>query len=121
MPGYLVTMSVVVMCAHGGKATPTAPNPRIKLSGQPVPMSSPPFMVAGCPFVVPNPPPAPPRPAPCISATYLPPSMTVRVKSMGQPLLCQSSMTGPAITAGSPAPVPFQPIQNPGQMRVKAM
>ena len=119
MPGFLVTMSVMVMCAHGGQAKPTAPNPRVKIMGQPVPMSSPPFMVAGCPMTIP--PPAGPGPTPCISATFLPPTMTLRVKSMGQPLLCQTSMTGPAITTPPSPPAPLMPIANPGQQRVKAM
>lgn len=119
MPGYLLTMSCVVTCAHGGQAKPTAPNPRVKINGTPVPMSSPPFMVAGCPMVIP--PLAGPGPTPCISAIFLPPTMTLRVKSMGQPLLCQSSMTGPAITTPPSPPVPLLPVSFAGQTRVKGM
>ncbi len=119
MPGFLVNMSVTVMCMHGGKATPTAPNPRVKLSGVPVPMATAPFMVAGCPMVIP--PPAGPGPTPCIQGMFLPPTMTLRVKSMGQPLLVQTSMTGPAVTTPPSPPVPFQPIAFAGQVRVKAM
>lgn len=119
MPGYLVTMSVMVTCAHGGQAKPAAPNPRVKIMGQPVPMSASPFVVAGCPMTIP--PPAGPGPTPCLMATYLPPTMTVRVKSMGQPLLCQTSMTGPAVTTPPSPPAPLLPISFAGQMRVKAM
>ncbi len=114
MPGYLLNMNCVVMCAHGGKASPTAPNPRVKIMGTPVPMSSPPFMVAGCAFVTPA-----GAPLPCVSATFLPPTMTVRVKSMGQPLLCASSATSPAIPSAPPAPL--QPVSFAGQVRVKGM
>jgi hypothetical protein len=113
-------MSVVVMCAHGGKATPVAPNPRVKCSGVPIPLSAPPFVIAGCPFVMPVPPPVP-SPHPCLSAAYMPPTMTVRVKSMGMPLLVQTSMTFPAITVPPAPPLPLMPVSFPGQVRVKAM
>ena len=119
MPGYLLTMSCVVTCAHGGQAKPTAPNPRVKILGTPVPMSAPPFMVAGCAMAVP--PPAGPGPTPCISATFIPATMTVRVKSMGQPLLCQSSMTGPSINVPPAPPLPLMPVSFAGQVRVKGM
>ena len=119
MPGYLLTMSCVVMCTHGGQAQPTAPNPRVTIMGTPVPTSAAPFMVAGCAMAVP--PPAGPGPTPCISATFLPPTMTVRVKSMGQPLLCQSSMTGPAINVPPAPPLPLMPVSFAGQVRVKGM
>jgi len=119
MPGYLLTVGSQVVCSHGGKASPSATNPRVKVMGQPVPMSSLPYMVAGCSFQTPTP--GGPVPNPCTSATFLPPTMTARVKSMGQPLLCQSSMTGPAIATG---PVPTGPplvVASPVQMRVKAI
>ena len=119
MPGFLLTMSCVVTCAHGGQAKPTTPNTRVKIMGTPVPMSSVPFMVAGCPMTVP--PPAGPGPTPCISATYLPPTMTMRVKSMGQPLLCQSSITGPAITTPPSPPAPLLPVSFAGQVRVRGI
>jgi len=119
MPGFLLTMQCKVMCAHGGQAMPAAPNPRVKIMGTPVPMSAPPFMVAGCPMAIP--PPAGPGPTPCISATFLPPTMTMRVKSMGQGLLCQTSMTGPAIPTPPSPPAPLMPVVFAGQVRVKAM
>ncbi len=119
MPGYLLTMTCVVTCAHGGQAKPAAPNPRVKIMGTPVPMSSPPFVIAGCAMAVP--PPAGPGPTPCISATFLPPTMTLRVKSMGQPLLCQSSMTGPCTNVPPAPPLPLLPVSFAGQVRVKGM
>ncbi|MCS7060127.1 MAG: hypothetical protein RMN25_03085 [Anaerolineae bacterium] len=112
-------MASQVLCGHGAKASPTAPNPRVKVMGQPVPMPSPPYIVAGCPFQVATP--GGPVPNPCVSATFLLPTMTARVKSMGQPLLCQSSTTGPATAAG---PVPTGPpltVVSAVQARVKAL
>ena len=119
MPGFLLTMNCVVMCAHGGQAKATAPNPRVKIMGAPIPMSSGPFMIAGCVMVVP--PPAGPGPTPCIMATFLPPTMTVRVKSMGQPLLCQTSATGPVIATPPSPPVPLLPVIFAGQTRVRGL
>lgn len=119
MPGFLLNMNVVVTCIHGGQARPTAPNPRVRVMGTPVPLPTPPFMIAGCAFAIP--PPAGPGPTPCISAMFLPPSMTLRVKSMGQPLLCMSSMTGPAITIPPAPPAPLLPVSFAGQARVRGM
>ena len=48
MPGFLLHLGATVMCAHAGQATPTSPNPRVLVSGQPtVPMTSL-YAVAGC-------------------------------------------------------------------------
>ena len=117
MSGYLLTMNCVVTCAHGGQAKPVAPNPRVKIMGTPVPLPAPPFVVAGCSMVIP--PPAGPGPAPCVSATFLPPTATVRVKSMGQPLLCETSTTAPCITTPPSPPAPLLPVAFAGQVRVK--
>jgi hypothetical protein len=119
MPGFLLNMNCVVTCVHGGQATPTAPNPRVKLMGTPVPVASGPFMIAGCAMAVP--PPAGPGPTPCISALFSVGSMTVRVKSMGQPLLCQSSIADTVITIPPAPPVPLLPVTFAGQTRVRGM
>jgi len=36
MPGFLLHVGATVLCAHGGQAQATAPNPRVRLSGQPI-------------------------------------------------------------------------------------
>jgi hypothetical protein len=72
-------------------------------------MSAPPLVIAGCAF-----PPPPAGNGPCVSAPWLA-GHTVRVKSMGMPLLCQSSQAT-AVPTGTPVI-----IANPGQMRVKGM
>ena len=119
MPGLLLTMTCQVTCMHGGQAMPTTPNPRVMIMGTPVPMPSAPFTVIGCAMVVP--PPAGPGPTPCASATFLPGTMTVRVTSMGQPLLCMTSMTGPAINVPPAPPLPLMPVSFAGQTRVTGM
>ena len=84
MPGFLVQVGAQVLCAHGGQAQPTAPNPRVTVSGQPTVLMTTPYVVAGCAL-----PPPPAANGPCVTAQWL--SGTTRVTSNGQPLLVQSS------------------------------
>ena len=51
MPGFLLQVGATVICAHGGQAQPTVPNPRVLLSGAPSVTMTAPWVVAGCPFV----------------------------------------------------------------------
>lgn len=67
------------MCAHGGQAQPTVPNPRVTVSGQPTVTVSGPYAIAGCAF-------APPAGnGPCVTAQFI--TSALRVTSNGQPLL----------------------------------
>lgn len=84
MPGFLLHAGAQVLCAHGGQATPTTPNPRVTVSGQPTVLMTAPYVVVGCTL-----PPPTAANGPCISALWL--SGTTRVLSNGQPLLVQSS------------------------------
>jgi len=84
MPGFLVHVGAQVLCAHAGQATPTVPNPRVTVSGQPTVLITAPYLVAGCTF-----PPPPAANGPCVSAQWLVGS--TRVTSNGQPLVVQSS------------------------------
>jgi hypothetical protein len=56
------------------------------VSGQPTVTVAGPYTVAGCAF-----PPPTAGNGPCVSATWIPPSGSVRVLSNGQPLVVQSS------------------------------
>jgi hypothetical protein len=84
MPGFLLHVGATVLCSHGGQAQPTAPNPRVLVSGQPTVTLTTPYVVAGCAL-----PPPPGANGPCITAQWL--VGTTRVLSNGQPLLVQSS------------------------------
>lgn len=84
MPGFLVHVGAQVMCAHGGQAQPTMPNPRVTVSGQPAVTISGPYVVAGCAM-----PPPPSGNGPCVTATWT--SGSTRVLSTGQPLVILSS------------------------------
>ncbi|HKF48714.1 MAG TPA: hypothetical protein VKB38_15255 [Terracidiphilus sp.] len=105
MAGFLLHQGAVVMCAHGGQATPPVPNPRVMVMGMPTATISAPWIIAGCPGVL------PPIP-PCVTGQWA--LGTLRVTSMGQPLVVQS---GVAITV--PGGVPLMPVTQ--QTRVQAM
>jgi hypothetical protein len=96
MPGLMLHVGATVLCAHAGQAQPTAPNPRVTLSGQPSVLLTAPYVVAGCPL-------PPVAGGPCVSAQWI--TGTLRVTSNGQPLLLQTSQ---AICA--PTGTPLLPI-----------
>lgn len=84
MAGFLVHAGAQVLCAHAGQATPTTPNPRVTVGGQPTALITSPYVVAGCTL-----PPPPAANGPCVTAQWV--SGTTRVSSNGQPLVVQSS------------------------------
>jgi hypothetical protein len=81
------------MCAHGGQATPTVPNPRVLVSGQPTVAMTGPWVVAGCPFATAS-------PQPCVTGSYV--TAATRVTSLGQPLLLLDSQ---AVTVPNGVPL----------------
>ncbi|NRR29677.1 hypothetical protein HSX11_05720 [Oxalobacteraceae bacterium] len=104
MPGFLLNSSATVLCAHAGQATPTAPFPRVQLSGMPVTTLSAPYMVAGCAL-----PPPTAGNGPCVTAQWL--VGATRVMAGGVPVLLQS---GAAIC--TPTGTPLSVVMT--QMRV---
>ncbi len=57
MPAPILHLGATVLCSHAGQATPTAPFPRVTLSGQPAVTLTCPYVVAGCALTgTPNPP-----------------------------------------------------------------
>jgi hypothetical protein len=84
MPGPILHLGAVVMCSHGGQAIPTAPSPRVLVSGMPVTTVAAPYTVVGCAFI------PPPGNGPCITGQWI--LGSVRVTSEGQPLVVMSGM-----------------------------
>jgi hypothetical protein len=80
MPGFLLHLGAVVTCAHAGQATPTSPNPRVLVSGQPTVAITSMYAVAGCTF-----PPPPAGNGPCVTAQYV--TSATRVFTTTGPLL----------------------------------
>jgi hypothetical protein len=83
MPGFVLHVGATVLCAHAGQAQPTAPNPRVLVSGQPTVTMAAPYAVAGCPFI------AAAAPSPCLTAQWV--TAATRITSNGQPLLLMDS------------------------------
>jgi hypothetical protein len=83
MPGFMVHVGAVVLCAHGGQAQPTTPNPRVMVSGMPTTTIAAPYVVAGCPMVTGL------SPTPCVTAQWM--MGATRVTSGGQPLVLLDS------------------------------
>ncbi len=83
MPGFLLHQGATVLCAHGGQAQPTAPNPRVLVSGQPIVMQPAPYAIAGCPFAPGG------GPMPCVTAQWL--TAATRITSNGMPVLLLDS------------------------------
>lgn len=83
MAGFVLHQGATVLCLHGGQAQATAPNPRVRVSGQMVVTQAAPHIVAGCPFTTGT------NPMPCVTAQWG--TGAVRVRAGGQPVLLQSS------------------------------
>jgi len=99
MPGPLLHLGATVMCAHAGQAQPTAPNPRVLVSGQPIVTIACPYVVAGCAL-----PPPPAANGPCVTAQFV--TSAARILSNGQPVLLMDSQAICAPT-GTPLVVAF--------------
>lgn len=84
MPGPLLHVGATVLCAHGGQAQPTVPNPRVTVNGMPTVTIASPYVVAGCAL-----PPPPAANGPCVTAQFV--TCATRVFSNGQPLLLLDS------------------------------
>ena len=85
------------MCSHAGQALPTAPSPRVTVSGMPITTIAAPYTVAGCGFV----PPA--GNGPCVTGQWI--VGAAQVTSEGQPVVI---MSGVSICA--PTGTPLLPV-----------
>lgn len=105
MPGFLLTVASPCTCPHvTGKATTSAPNPRLVVMAQPSVLITAPYLIAGCPATT-----------PCTSAKFL--AGAIRVLSMGQPLAV-AMLPSPSVCVSAP-PAPM--LTPPSQTRVFAM
>lgn len=102
MPGFLLHVGATVLCAHAGQAQPTAPNPRVLVSGMPTVQQPFPYVVAACPFVTPA-----GNPQPCVTAQWV--TAALRVFSNGMPLLVFGSQ---AVCAPNGTPLMTVVTQN---------
>ncbi|MBU6400277.1 MAG: hypothetical protein KGS61_08150 [Verrucomicrobia bacterium] len=97
MPAPILHFGATVLCAHGGQAMPSAPSPRVTVSGMPIATIASPYGVAGCTFVPTG------GNGPCATAQWS--VGAVRVTSLGQPV---AIMTGLATCV--PTGTPLLPV-----------
>lgn len=83
MPGYLLHVGAVVLCAHGGMAQPTLHSPRVRVMGQDVATRAD-STISGCAL-----PPPPSGNGPCVTAQWITSALRVRVD--GKPVLLMDS------------------------------
>ncbi len=101
MPGPILHLGATVICTHGGQAMPTAPIPRVLVSGQPAATIAAPYAVVGCPFVPPG------GNGPCVTGQWV--VGATRVLIMGQPAAIMAGMSICAPTGTPLLPVVAQP------------
>jgi hypothetical protein len=100
MPGPILHMGAVVMCAHGGQALPTVPSPQVMVSGMPIATIAAPYSIAGCAF-------APPAGnGPCVTGMWV--MGALQVMSNGQPVAILSGVSVCAPTGTPMVPVSSQ-------------
>jgi hypothetical protein len=104
MPGPLLHVGAIVTCSHAGMAQPTAPNPRVLVSGQPTVTQPTPYAIAGCALT--------PSGSPCVTGTWT--TATTRVTSNGQPLVIAAGLST-CVSNGTPM------LVMSSQLRVIAM
>jgi len=100
MPGPIVHLGAVVMCAHAGTATATSPFPRVTVTGQPVVTLTTQYVVAGCALT------GTPTP-PCVTGQWV--VGAVRVLAGGVPVAVQSGASITTPTGSPMLPLMVQP------------
>jgi hypothetical protein len=100
MPGPALHLGAVVMCSHGGPAQPTAPLPRVLLSGQPVVTLASPYAVVGCALSATSTP-------PCVTGQWL--AGAVRVLAGGAPVAVVTGVSTSVPTGTPLLPLTVQP------------
>ena len=85
MPGYILTTASLVTCTHGGMATLTTSNTKMKVDGSAALLEADVHSVAGCPFTTPV-----PKPSPCIKIEWT--AGASMCKSDGTKVLVKSSV-----------------------------
>ena len=100
MPGPIVHLGAVIMCAHAGAATATSPFPRVMVTGQPVVTIATQYVVAGCALT------GSPTP-PCVTGQWV--VGAVRVMAGGVPVAVQAGASITTPTGAPMLPVMVQP------------
>jgi hypothetical protein len=94
MAAYLLHQGITITCPHGGSATVTPTNQRVKVGGQPVLVATDVTVVAGCTFTVAS------APSPCLQVRWQQPAKKLTLA--GKPALLSSSLPLCTNAAGAP-------------------
>jgi hypothetical protein len=89
----LLHRDAVVLCAHAGRAEPTAVVPTVLVSGKPVVIQTAPYRISGCTL-----PPPPNGNGPCVTGTWQTASLTVKAGGLPVVLVTSSSLCAPTGT-----------------------
>ena len=73
MPGFVLTEASTVQCMHGGTATVTSSNTKVKADNSPILVEDDKHTVAGCPFMKGN------TPSPCTEIEWSAPAQKVKI------------------------------------------
>jgi len=92
MPGPLLHMGAVIVCAHAGQATPVSASPRVQVGGAPAVTLATPYVIAGCGLAASG-------GTPCATAQFV--TAATRILIDGQPALLMDSQAV-AVPTGSP-------------------
>ena len=104
MPAPVIHLGATVLCSHAGTATPTAPFPRVTVSGQPIVTLTCPYTIVGCALTGTTVP-------PCVTGQFL--AGALRVVAGGAPVV---TMIGQSVC--TPTGTPMLPVA--AQARVLA-
>lgn len=100
MPAPALHLGAVVTCTHAGPGTPTAPFPRVLLSGQPLVTIAAPWAITGCALTGTGAP-------PCVTGQWI--TGAVRVLAGGVPVASMAG-TSTCVPTGTPMlPITAQP------------
>jgi len=102
MPAPILHSGATVMCTHAGQATPTAPFPRVLVSGQPVVTQPTPYIIAGCTL-----PPPTAGNGPCVTGQWV--TGSIRVLAGALPLVLMDSQSVCTPTGTPMVPTVVQP------------
>lgn len=84
MPGFLLHVGATVICSHPpGQAQPVTPNPRVRVSNQPIVDQTAQYLIAGCALTGTAP--------PCATAAWI--TAATRVRAGNIPVLLQDSQS----------------------------
>lgn len=84
MGAGILQMGCQIQCPHGGMATVTPSNTRVKVGGGFALLANDVMIISGCPFMIGN------TPSPCLTIQWV--TKATRVKVLGQPVLLETSV-----------------------------